>query len=373
MGEIVQTDPDPIPEPAAEPRGRTPGRKEHESNHCYVLREVTMPEKTLRWGVISTSNIGRRAVNPAIQASANGELLAVASRDEDRARSFAEEEGIPTAYGSYEALLDDDRIDAVYNPLPNSLHKEWTIRAAEKGKHVLCEKPLALDAAECREMDAAASANEVKLMEAFMYRFHPRTERVLEMVRSGAVGELKQIRSSFTFLLTRPDNIRWNGALGGGALMDVGCYCVNVSRTMAGREPVEVRAMANFRTPGVDEQMAGSLRFADGLLAHFDCALTMERTEVYHLMGSEGHLRIPNAFLPGTQDAVIEQFDLENNLTNLTVPGADEYRLMVEHFADCVLNHRPVRYTAQEAALNMKVIEALYESARKDGAGVKVR
>lgn len=175
-----------------------------------------MSEKKLRWGVLSTSNIGRKAVNPAIQASTNGELAAVASRDEERARTFAQEEGIPASYGSYDALLEDGEIEAVYNPLPNSLHREWTIRAAEKGKHILCEKPLALSAAECREMEAAASANGVKLMEAFMYRFHPRTEKVLEMVRAGAVGEVRQIRSSFTFLLTRPDDIRWDRELGEG-------------------------------------------------------------------------------------------------------------------------------------------------------------
>ncbi|TFH60881.1 MAG: Gfo/Idh/MocA family oxidoreductase, partial [Gemmatimonadales bacterium] len=319
------------------------------------------------WGVLSTSNIGRIAVNPAIQASSNGELLAVASRTEPAAREFAAKGGIPEYFGSYEALLEDERIEAVYNPLPNSLHREWTIRAAEKGKHILCEKPLALNAAECREMEAAAAANGVKLMEAFMYRFHPRTEKALEMVRGGAVGELKQVRSTFTFPLTRPENIRWKSELGGGALMDVGCYCVNVSRTMVGREPVEVRAMANFRTPGVDEQMAGTLRFADGLLAHFDCALTLERTEAYQIQGTDGHLRVQKAFLPGTEDAVIEQFDVENELTSITVKGADEYRLMVEHFADCALNDRPLRYTAEEAALNMRVIEALYESARRDG------
>jgi len=327
----------------------------------------TMSERKLRWGVISTSNIGRAAVNPAIQASHNGELLAVASRNEQAAREFAEKAGIPEHYGDYEALLEDERIDAVYNPLPNSLHREWTIRAAEKGKHILCEKPLALNGAECREMEAAASANGVKLMEAFMYRFHPRTERVLEMVRGGTIGELRMIRSSFTFLLTRPEDIRWDPALGGGALMDVGCYCVNVSRTIVGREPVGVRAMANFRTLGVDEQMAGTLRFADGLLAHFDCALTMERTEAYQIHGTDGHLRIQKAFLPGTEDAVIEQFNADDELTTLTVEGADEYQLMVEHFANCVLNDQPLRYTAEEAALNMRVIEALYESARRGG------
>jgi predicted dehydrogenase len=154
--------------------------------------------------------------------------------------------------------------------------------------------------------------------------------------------------------------------------MDVGCYCVNVSRALAGKEPVEVRAMANFRTPGVDEQMAGTLRFEDGLLAHFDCALTMERTEAYQIHGTDGHLRIQKAFLPGTDSVVIEQFDVENELRAHSIEGANEYQLMVEHFADCVLNDRPLRYTAEEAALNMSVIEALYASALRGGEVVGV-
>lgn len=331
-----------------------------------------MSEKKLSWGVLSTSNIGRIAVNPAIKASTNGELVAVASREESVAQDFADKEGIPEYFGDYQALLEDDRIDAVYNPLPNSLHKEWTIRAAEAGKHILCEKPLALNAAECREMEAAANANGVKLLEAFMYRFHPRTEKVLQMLGEGAIGDIKQVRSTFTFPLDRPDDIRWDRKLGGGALMDVGCYCVNVSRTMVGREPVEVRAMANFRTPGVDQQMAGTLRFDDGLLAHFDCALTMERSEAYQIFGTDGHLRVQEAFRPGAEEVIIEQFDEGNNLTKHPVDGADEYRLMVEHFADCVLNDRPLRYSAAEAGLNMKVIEALYTSARKEGEVVGV-
>ncbi len=186
--------------------------------------------RSVRWGVMSTANIGRAAVNPAIQASGNGSLVAVASREEARAKEFAATHGIPTAYGSYEALLDDGAIDAVYIPLPNSMHREWVIRAAEAGKHVLCEKPLALDATECEEMAAAAEDNRVVLMEAFMYRFHPRTVRVVDMVREGVLGELKAIRSSFTFRLRSLDNIRLDPDLGGGALMDVGCYCVNVSR-----------------------------------------------------------------------------------------------------------------------------------------------
>jgi xylose dehydrogenase (NAD/NADP) len=331
-----------------------------------------MSDKKLRWGVLSTSNIGRVAVNPAIQASRNGELVAVASRTEEAAKEFAEKSGIPTAYGSYEALLEDEGVDAIYNPLPNSLHHDWSIKAAERGKHVLCEKPLALDSAQCREMEAAASANGVKLMEAFMYRFHPRTDRVLEMVRDGAIGKLQQIRSSFTFPLSRETDIRWDPDLGGGALMDVGCYCVNIGRTIAGMEPVEVRAMANWHSTGVDTQMAGSLRFENGVLAHFDCALNMERTEVFHVFGTDGHLRVRDAFLPGKDEVAIEQFDVENNLSTVAVEGAEEYQLMVEHFADCALNDLPLRYSAEEAALNMKIIEALYASARKDGAETPV-
>ena len=331
-----------------------------------------MSSQRVRWGVMSTANIGRAAVNPAIQASSNGELVAVASRDEARARDFARAHSIPTAYGSYEALLEDEGIDAVYVPLPNSLHREWTIRAAEHGKHVLCEKPLALDAAECREMDAAADEHGVKLMEAFMYRFHPRTERVLEMVREGAVGSPKVIRSTFTFRLMRPDNIRLDASLGGGALMDVGCYCVNVSRTIAGREPTSVQATAHWADSGVDDFLAGVLHFDDDLVAHFDCALTMERCEAFEVAGTDAYLRLPASFLPGAGDVDIIEVRGQEGETRHRVKASDEYRLMVEHFADCVLHDRAPRYSAAEAAANMSVISALYRSARADGERVSV-
>jgi len=331
-----------------------------------------MPARTLGWGTLSTANIGRAAVNPAIQASRNGALLAVASRDPARAEAFGEEWGIPTRYGSYDALLADERIDAVYNPLPNSLHLEWTLRAAEAGKHILCEKPLGLNEAECREMAAAARANGVKLLEAFMYRFHPRTERVLEMVGEGRVGDLRTIRSAFTFRLTRPDNIRLDPELGGGALMDVGCYCVNVSRTMVGAEPAEVQARAVWTETGVDGQLAGMLRFENDVLATFDCALTMERSEFYEVAGTDGVLRVPAAYLPGTKDVAILEHRGRGEVVEHRSPGADEYLLMVEHFADCVLDDRPLRYSAEEAALNMRVIEALYRSARAGGAPMSV-
>ena len=326
-----------------------------------------MTSRKLRWGVIGTGNIGRWAVIPAIKASRNGELVAVASRQLDKAEAFAAELGIPKAYGSYEALLEASDIDVVYIPLPNSLHHEWTIRSAEMGKHILCEKPLGMSAQECLEMGAAARQHGVQLMEAFMYRFHPRTEKVVEMVRNGVVGELRLIRSAFTFRLTRLDNIRFKPELGGGALMDVGCYSVNLSRTIAAAEPVEVQAFARWGQGGVDEQMVGALRFADGLLAQFDCALTMERREEFQLAGTDAFLAVQAAFLPGEGRVAIDEVRGRQEKKKHWIKGVDEYRLMVEHFADCVLQNRPPRYSAGEAAANMRVIEALFRSARRGG------
>jgi xylose dehydrogenase (NAD/NADP) len=326
-----------------------------------------MAERSLRFGILGTANIARAAVIPALQRAETSELVAVASRDGEKARLFAQKQNIPRAYGSYEAILAEEEIDAVYIPLPNSLHREWTIKAAEAGKHVLCEKPLALNAAECAEMDAAAQQNGVRLMEAFMYRFHPQTEKVLELVQAGVIGEPKQIFAVFTFRLTNPNNIRLRPELGGGSLMDVGCYCVNISRTVAKAEPVEVQAYANWGQSGVDEEMAGTMRFANGLLAQFLCALTLERRELYQVAGAEGHIDVPLAFLPGTKDTTFYEHHGRRGSQAHAVPGVDEYQLMVDHFADCVLHDKPFRYPPSEAAANMQVIEALHRSARSDG------
>ena len=332
-----------------------------------------MTQKNLKWGVISTSKIGRVAVIPAIQASNNGALIAVGGRVLDKTREFAAQSNIPRFYSSYEALLEDENIDAVYNPLPNSMHREWSIKAAEAGKHILCEKPLALDAFECHEMEAAAKENGVRLMEAFMYRFHPQTEKVLQMVRTGVIGDLRMIRSAFTFRLMNPNNIRLNAELGGGALMDVGCYCVNISRTLAGAEPEEVQAFGDWGSTGVDERMVGTLRFPKGVFAQFDCALTMERREHYEVAGTDANIVVPAAFVPGLNDTVIFEKHGRGDTITHTIAGVDEYRLMVEHFADCLLNDRPFRYSAAEAVLNMQVIQSLYQSARHGGKPISVK
>ena len=332
----------------------------------FNVGSVAKLQRRIRWGVLSTSNIARVAVIPAIQHSANGELVAVASRDQRKAQEFAKKLGIPASYGSYEALLSAEDVDAVYIPLPNSMHLEWTIKAAEKKKHVLCEKPLAMNSAECVKMERSAQINGVKLMEAFMYRFHPQTQKVLDLVRSRAIGELRLIHSAFTFRVSNPANIRLHPKLGGGSLMDVGCYCVNVSRTIADQEPLEVQAYANWGSTGVDDQMLAYLRFPNGLLAQFDCSLILSRREFYQLVGTEGTIDVPVAFLPGTTETTIKVWKGGKEET-YQVPGEDEYRLMVEHFANCVLNNIPPRYPPSEATANMRVIDSLYCSARKGG------
>jgi xylose dehydrogenase (NAD/NADP) len=318
---------------------------------------------TVRWGVLSTANIGRRVI-PAIQQSRNGYVVAVASRDIARARAFAAELDVPRAIGSYDALLDDPEIDAVYISLPNSLHRPWTIRAAERGKHVLCEKPLALTASECDDMIAACNAAGVKFMEAFMYRFHPQIQKVQELVAAGSIGAVRLIRAAFSFTITKPGDIRLDKDLGGGALMDVGCYCVNVARLVAGAEPVEVQATAHFGVENdVDETLAGLLRFPGGELALFDCSFHTAFRQSCEIVGTDGVIEVPAPYLPGTADATIH-VRRHDQVETMTVPGTNHYTRMAEHFADCVLTGAELRWPATDGRANMAVIDALHRAAR---------
>ncbi len=321
----------------------------------------------VRWGILSTANIGRAAVVPAITGSANAELVGIASREAERAFGYATRYNIANSYGSYDAMLEDPEIDAVYIPLPNSLHAEWTLRALRAGKHVLCEKPLATSAADAVAMADAADARNLKLMEAFMYRFHPQISAAVTLLDNGAVGELMHMHAAFTFRLTRPDNIRYQLDLGGGSLMDVGCYCVNIFRTLADEEPVEVQAFARWHPNGVDEQMVGTLLFASGITAQFDCALSLARRETFLAAGTEGTLELTRAFLPGTAATTIVLKRGYSDVEQRTIAGVDEYRLMIEHFSDCVLTGTRPLFDAREAANNLRVLEALYRSAAGNG------
>jgi predicted dehydrogenase len=327
------------------------------------------------WGVLSTANIGRKVVVPAIVASSNGVLGAVASRDAGQARAFADAFGTDVrAYGRYEDLLDDPTIDAVYVPLPNALHEDWTVAALEAGKHVLCEKPLAPTAAACRRMGEAAEAAERLLMEAFMYRFHPRTRAVAKLVREGAIGRPRQVHAAFAFALRRPDDVRWSRALAGGALLDVGSYAVDAARRLLGEEPVEASAFATYAEPGVDGELVGQLRFASGALATVACALTLPRLERVQVVGDAGRIDVDRAFVGGREALAYDVTGVDGVAARHVVDGVDQYRLMVEAFADRVLGRAvdaPVS-DAAEAARTVAVLEALAASAAQGGAPVAI-
>ena len=317
----------------------------------------------VRWGILSTANIGRKVI-PGIHASRNGVVAAVASRSLDRARAFADEQGIPQAFGSYEEMLASDSIDAVYNPLPNSMHAEWSIKCAAAGKATLCEKPFASDAPEAQTMVDAFARHDVLLAEAFMYRFHPQYEAVKRIIAAGAIGDLQLIQSSFTFCIDDYSNIRLSKELAGGGLMDVGCYCVNVMRFITGEEPSQVTAAARFgEQSGVDEILAGTLRFPSGLIGVFDCGLRAHRQQMAQFKGTKGSIVVLSAFTPDKdKPAIIQQWNGEE-LTEHRVAPIDQYQLMAEDFADALLTRREPRFPASDAVNNMRVLDQLYAAA----------
>lgn len=323
-----------------------------------------MPDK-IRWGILSTASIGFRRVVPAMQQSRNGEVTAVASRSLDKAQKYAAERNIPKAYGSYEELLADPEIDAIYNPLPNSEHAEWSIRCAEAGKPVLCEKPLAKDAAEAQTMVDAFASRGVLFAEGFMYRFHPQTVKVKEIIEHGAVGQMTSLNASFTFPIRTEDNIRLNNGLAGGGLMDVGCYCLNVMRLMSGEEPVRGRALARFGEQSqVDEQLAGVLEFPSGVIGHFDCGVRSLRTHTYEIRGTEGRILVEKGFVMEPHEEPIIRWWHGEDYQEFKMPAVNQYTIMAEDFADALLNKRPPRYLPQDGVENMKAIDMLIASAR---------
>ena len=322
-----------------------------------------MAEK-IRWGVLSTANIGRKRVAPAIQKSRNGRVWAVASRDRERARAYSAELDIPKFYGSYEELIADPEIDAIYNPLPNHLHADWSIRCADAGKPVLCEKPLAKDAAEAQYLVDAMAERGVLFAEAFMYRHHPQTQRVKAMVGEGAVGEVEFMQASFTFQVGSEDNIRLRADMAGGALMDVGCYCVNVMRFMTGEEPAEVSARARFgEKTRVDEYFAGLLLFPSGVLGHFDCGLRTYRNHGYEIRGSRGRMVVEQGFVMSPGEEMVIRHWHDGDYEEITVSPADHYQIMVEDFADALIHGRSVRFPILDAVRNMQATDRLLAAA----------
>ncbi|KKK38058.1 oxidoreductase [Mesobacillus campisalis] len=326
----------------------------------------------VRWGILSTAKIAQKELIPAILRAENAEVAAIASgsgKAAEAARSF----NIPKAYESYEELLQDPDIDAVYIPLPNSLHKKWTIEAANHGKHVLCEKPASLTAAETKEMADFCDEKNVKFMEAFMYQFHPQHDRVREIIQSGEIGEVKHMRASFSFYLgQREGSIKTDPEKGGGSLYDVGCYGIHAIRNVLQSEPSEVDVKAEIDPDyGVDLSAFGYMKMQNGVHAYFDSSFDMAHRAEYEVIGTKGQIKVPRAFRPdhfeGGEGLLIIQS--ESGTREEKIYG-DIYKLEVEHISQVIVEGGKPSYTAENAILNMRVIEACYESM-KSGKTIK--
>ena len=315
----------------------------------------------LRWGLLGTARINTAVIGP-IKASPRNELLAVASRETDRAEAYAKEWGIPRAYGSYAALLADHNVDVVYIPLPNHLHAPWAIRAAAAGKHVLCEKPLAMSLQEVDGIASSARAAGVVVAEAFMYRHHPRTLKVKELVEAGAIGELHVLRGAFTFQLDRPGDIRLDPSMGGGSLWDVGCYPINFARFVVGVEPVEVFGSQVVGPSEVDLTFAGQLRFPGNVIAQFDSGFRSQLRMHMELVGSDGTINIPQTFLPDSTSTLT--ITVGKSADILTIKAVDPYRGEVEDMFDAVVQGKPPRISLGDSRANIATLVALSQSAR---------
>ena len=328
----------------------------------------------IRWGILSTGNIARQFAN-GVRASRTGTLAAVASRSAETAGAFASQFGVAKAHAGYESLLADADVDAVYNALPNSMHHEWTIKALRAGKHVLCEKPLAVTAAEAEEMFVVAKQTGRVLIEAFMYRCHPQTLAVVDAIKNNAIGNLRSIRTSFCFRTTKIDgNIRFDAALAGGALMDVGCYCLSFSRLIAGGEPTNAFAFKELGFGGVDVAISGGLRFANSVTASFNCAMHTQSDNAALICGDEGWIRIPVPWKPlaATSGYIIErQIPPKQDNTSatkapierITVPvDGDVYGIEADAFSDVVAGRVGPFVTETDSIGNLRLIERLQAS-----------
>jgi xylose dehydrogenase (NAD/NADP) len=330
--------------------------------------EMSGTARKIRWGVLGYARIARLELIPAIQRAANSEFHALASRDSAKLAEAREKfPGARKSYASYEELLRDPEVDAVYLPLPNSLHREWTIRAAEHGKHVLCEKPLALNATEVRDMTAACAAHGVTLMEAFMYRYTDRTRQVQAVLRSGVLGEIKFVHASFRFLLDRPDSIKYRPELGGGALYDIGVYPVNFAGMVADEftggpgtaRPASI-SVECVRAGGIDEVCSVLLRYPSGLIASLHCGFTAHKRVAAEIIGTKGVLEIPETYFDPAGALMLTRGDERREIP---VAASDRYRHEVEDFAAAILEKRPPQLGLVESLRNAEVIDRIFAAA----------
>ncbi len=319
-----------------------------------------MTERPLNWGLLSTARINRALIHP-LNASTRTRLLGAASRTQSSADAYAREWKIPRAYGSYEALLADPEIDVVYNPLPNNLHAEWTIKALRAGKHVLCEKPFALSLAEVDAMIAASRETGKVLAEAFMYRHHPQTLKVKELVGSGSLGKLQLIKGTFTFTLNREGNFRNVKEMGGGSIWDVGCYPISYARLLVGKEPLEVFGWQDSSPDGSDLSFFGQMKFADGVHAQFDSGFQSPFRSHIEIVGSEATLSIPVPFKPGLKNDIF--LTRGDQTETIHIKGQELYMGEVDDMCDAILLGKPTRMSLEDSRGNVAAILALLQSA----------
>jgi xylose dehydrogenase (NAD/NADP) len=317
------------------------------------------------WGVIgATSQVAQKAVLPAIVASSGARLVAVAS--ESAADGGGARFGAARAYRAYAALLDDPEVEAVYVPLPNSLHRAWVERAAAAGKHVLCEKPLAPAVADAEAMAAACAAAGVTLLEAYMTPFHPRAMAIETLVASGRLGGLRFARAAFTGVLDRPDDHRWRPEMGGGALLDVGIYCVAPLLAAAGRTPARVEASAALAKSGVDASFSGWLDFGDGFTATIECSFDAPERQSLEIVGTEAAVLVERAHTPGPEDTAITLRHRDGRLEEIIAGAADPYRTMIEHFQSVVRGEAAPRRSCATSITLLTVLERLRAAAGLD-------
>ena len=318
-------------------------------------------QKKLNWGLLSTAKINRALIKP-LAASNRTRLLAVASRSQASADAYAREWNIPRAHGSYEALLNDPEIDVIYNSLPNNLHAEWTIKALRAGKHVLCEKPIALTVAELDAMAAAAKESGRVLAEAFMYRHHSQTLKAKEIVDSGVLGKLQLIKGSFTFMLTREGNFRFQQDMGGGSIWDVGCYPISFTRMIVSAEPLEVFGWQVAGPGGADETFVGQMRFANDVHAQFDSGFKSQLRTHIEIVGTQGALNIPAPFKPDENETIL--LTRGDKTETIKIKGQELYLGEVEDMVDAIMLGREPRVSLADSRGNISTITALIESSK---------
>lgn len=351
------------PEVRTSDAGPTPGRASAPSP------ERTSDRARVRWGILSTADIGIRKVIPGMQKADNLEVTAIASRDVGRARAAAAKLRVPKSFGTYEALLDDPEIDAVYNPLPNHLHVPWTIRALEAGKHVLVEKPVGLSSAEARDLERAARAHpHLKVMEAFMYRHHPQWQRTKQIVDDGGIGELRAIQSFFSYYNRDPSDIRNDPEIGGGGLMDIGCYQISLSRFLFDHEPRRLVAWVEHDPEMNIDRLAGALMEFRSGVSSFVCSTQVAPHQRVDVVGTAGRIEILIPFnAPQSGPTAIRHHRRDGDVTEIEFDWTDQYQIQAELMSRAIQRDEPVPTPLSDAVANMVAIEAVFQSAADGG------